>query len=392
MKLRLQDLQNSKELVIENGGAILGREGSHVADIQFPQNTISNKHARIYAKEDAWYLEDLGSLNGTFIGEQRILQPTQLNPGMHFSLTTYRFKVIDIVHDTAKHALEEDTASDVSIVCIEENQAPKFEELVKEALPEKVEIQTPPPVVEEPKKEPEKVEVKPHHSFKEIHEKPEPKREDDGGKIEIPRMSFNEVVNNSVKSCTSFITKNFKPYRWLIVVILFLVGLMGLVISRHSQISRKSTSSQQIEEVAPTINQKAIEQTKIVPTVEPTIAAKQKPSEVLTNGITSTGTEKMAPLVSYGEYKLRRDFIDQSISSDPTLLKSVKGLALNYENFYRIVYTTRLKYKGKRVKPSSAALMAKEKINDYLIETEIYEKTSPVVDKMYFMLNQKITQ
>ena len=42
---------------------------------------VSTRHARIAASADQWFVEDLGSTNGTYIGSARITQPTTLTLG-----------------------------------------------------------------------------------------------------------------------------------------------------------------------------------------------------------------------------------------------------------------------------------------------------------------------
>ena len=42
----------------------------------------SSRHARIYAGDDGWVVEDLGSTNGTWIDRTRITSPTVLPPGV----------------------------------------------------------------------------------------------------------------------------------------------------------------------------------------------------------------------------------------------------------------------------------------------------------------------
>lgn len=42
---------------------------------------VSQIHARIYAKGDAFILEDLGSTNGTYLNRRRITAPTELQRG-----------------------------------------------------------------------------------------------------------------------------------------------------------------------------------------------------------------------------------------------------------------------------------------------------------------------
>lgn len=42
----------------------------------------SSRHARVYAGDDGWVVEDLGSTNGTWIDRTRITSPTVLPPGV----------------------------------------------------------------------------------------------------------------------------------------------------------------------------------------------------------------------------------------------------------------------------------------------------------------------
>ena len=41
----------------------------------------SSRHARVYVQDGAWLIEDLGSRNGTFVGDQRVEAPTPLPTG-----------------------------------------------------------------------------------------------------------------------------------------------------------------------------------------------------------------------------------------------------------------------------------------------------------------------
>ncbi|MGW8565351.1 FHA domain-containing protein FhaB/FipA [Isoptericola sp. NPDC055881] len=42
----------------------------------------SSRHARIFPQGDQWYVEDLGSTNGTFIGDTQVSGPQPLAPGV----------------------------------------------------------------------------------------------------------------------------------------------------------------------------------------------------------------------------------------------------------------------------------------------------------------------
>jgi len=51
------------------------------AAIRLDDDYVSTRHARIAASGDQWFVEDLGSTNGTYIGSVRITQPTTLTLG-----------------------------------------------------------------------------------------------------------------------------------------------------------------------------------------------------------------------------------------------------------------------------------------------------------------------
>lgn len=77
-------------LVVEGGNAgeraeldqapiLIGR-GTDAA-IRLDDDYVSTRHARIAASADQWFVEDLGSTNGTYVGTARITQPTTLTLG-----------------------------------------------------------------------------------------------------------------------------------------------------------------------------------------------------------------------------------------------------------------------------------------------------------------------
>jgi Inner membrane component of T3SS, cytoplasmic domain len=51
------------------------------AAIKLDDDYVSTRHARIAASGDQWFVEDLGSTNGTYIGTVRITQPTTVTLG-----------------------------------------------------------------------------------------------------------------------------------------------------------------------------------------------------------------------------------------------------------------------------------------------------------------------
>jgi hypothetical protein len=56
---------------------ILGRDDT--CDIVLPDRQISRQHARIYRESDAYFIEDLGSSNGTWVNNNQVKTPHQLH-------------------------------------------------------------------------------------------------------------------------------------------------------------------------------------------------------------------------------------------------------------------------------------------------------------------------
>jgi pSer/pThr/pTyr-binding forkhead associated (FHA) protein len=71
---------NSGERADLDQAPILIGRGSDAA-IRLDDDYVSTRHARIAASGDEWFVEDLGSTNGTYLGSVRITQPTTLTPG-----------------------------------------------------------------------------------------------------------------------------------------------------------------------------------------------------------------------------------------------------------------------------------------------------------------------
>ena len=64
---------------LDQAPILIGR-GSD-AGIRLDDDYVSTRHARIAASGDQWFVEDLGSTNGTYIGTVRITQPTTITLG-----------------------------------------------------------------------------------------------------------------------------------------------------------------------------------------------------------------------------------------------------------------------------------------------------------------------
>jgi pSer/pThr/pTyr-binding forkhead associated (FHA) protein len=64
------------------------------ATIRLDDDYVSTRHARIGRSDDTWYVEDLGSTNGTYIGTHRLTQATaiQLGTRVRVGKTTLELK------------------------------------------------------------------------------------------------------------------------------------------------------------------------------------------------------------------------------------------------------------------------------------------------------------
>ena len=58
---------------------LLGRD--QFCDIVLRNHTVSRQHARIVRADDGFYIEDLSSLNGTYVNGRRIKERTRLKHG-----------------------------------------------------------------------------------------------------------------------------------------------------------------------------------------------------------------------------------------------------------------------------------------------------------------------
>ena len=49
--------------------------------IRLQDTYVSQVHARLYAKDGAWYVEDQGSTNGTLLNDRRVDAPVEIHAG-----------------------------------------------------------------------------------------------------------------------------------------------------------------------------------------------------------------------------------------------------------------------------------------------------------------------
>ncbi len=75
----VEGAQAGETVSLSQAPLLIGR--GHDAAIRLDDDYVSTRHARIGVSGEQWYVEDLGSTNGTYVGSNRITQPTALQLG-----------------------------------------------------------------------------------------------------------------------------------------------------------------------------------------------------------------------------------------------------------------------------------------------------------------------
>jgi len=87
---------DSLDRIDVTGGKILGRSTN--CDIIIPDPFISRRHAKIVFEDMSYFIEDLGSRNGTFVNDGMLpaRSRTPLRDGdiLRFGSTTFRFELV----------------------------------------------------------------------------------------------------------------------------------------------------------------------------------------------------------------------------------------------------------------------------------------------------------
>ncbi|MBA2551700.1 MAG: FHA domain-containing protein [Nocardioidaceae bacterium] len=78
--LIVTDGPNAGQVVSLEVQPILMGRGSDAA-LRLDDDYVSTRHARIATNGEQWFVEDLGSTNGTYLGSQRVTSPTPIAVG-----------------------------------------------------------------------------------------------------------------------------------------------------------------------------------------------------------------------------------------------------------------------------------------------------------------------
>ena len=93
-----------RSIELEDQVVTIGRGQSNTIRVKDP--AISKRHARLIRNQNGWWIEDLGSVNGTWIESVRVTRLQRLQVGQKFRLGQHEFSL-----DETK--LEEDSRSEL---------------------------------------------------------------------------------------------------------------------------------------------------------------------------------------------------------------------------------------------------------------------------------------
>ncbi len=107
-------------LELAESGQDIGRAPD--AGIVLSDRGVSRRHAKIYQRDGNWFLEDLGSSNGTHVNGVRVQQPVQLHSGDQLQLGPFTLRFTD-----------ESTKSEHASIVSQTKAGPGSEELFQDA-------------------------------------------------------------------------------------------------------------------------------------------------------------------------------------------------------------------------------------------------------------------
>lgn len=90
-----------------SGETIVGR--SKEAGLHLPEGFVSRRHARLWLESGRLMIEDLGSVNGTFVNGERLTRPMRLGPGDRVT-----FDVFDYFVEANDSGIEDFSENDVT--------------------------------------------------------------------------------------------------------------------------------------------------------------------------------------------------------------------------------------------------------------------------------------
>ena len=84
--------EKERTFVLVDDENVIGRQGDNV---QIPDTTVSRRHAQMVKRQDRWFIEDLGSANGTYLNGVKVIRPMAMTRGDQVRLGATLFVFAD---------------------------------------------------------------------------------------------------------------------------------------------------------------------------------------------------------------------------------------------------------------------------------------------------------
>lgn len=92
LTLAYNDTEGLESLRFSTPEILIGREP--VCDLTLDDSTVSAQHARLSYHHSQWWIEDLGSRNGTYLNQQFVATPLVVTSGDELRLGQIQIKII----------------------------------------------------------------------------------------------------------------------------------------------------------------------------------------------------------------------------------------------------------------------------------------------------------
>jgi hypothetical protein len=111
MNVRLVVEQGARRRVVHIDEAQAGVGRAHGNTVRIPSAEVSRQHCRLLLQDGLVTVEDLGSVNGTFLNGRRLRDPEYVRPGDHLEVGPVRFVVeYELTPDALERLRGEDAA------------------------------------------------------------------------------------------------------------------------------------------------------------------------------------------------------------------------------------------------------------------------------------------
>ena len=120
--------KSPRSIELKEPEVTIGRAEGNTIRVKDP--TISKRHARLFEKNGAWHIEDLGSVNGTWLYDERIEQ-ARLEPGTKFKLGKHEFRLDE--YEVEEDSIQEITSRGTMFTSMQAIPSAVFQEQVFEA-------------------------------------------------------------------------------------------------------------------------------------------------------------------------------------------------------------------------------------------------------------------